>query len=61
MDAILDSWLPQQEGIPSVAGTALVPSSRTKELAQVPSTQNLAMVQTVAEGQASAQRHPRRG
>lgn len=57
----MDPWLPQPQRLPEVAGTTFVPPSRAKELAQVPPTQNLAMVQTLAEGQAPPQRHSRRG
>lgn len=61
MDAILGTWLPLQKGIQEVARTAFGPSSVPEKLAQIPQTAYLAMVQIVAEGQTTAQRHPYRG
>ncbi|PRD34044.1 UNVERIFIED_CONTAM: hypothetical protein NCL1_15806 [Trichonephila clavipes] len=61
MVASLDQVVPQQEGIQEAAGTKGCFARHSTQSPQIPSTSQLAMVQTVHQGQAFAQHGPRRG
>lgn len=61
LDAILGPWLLVPQGVQEIARATFGPPSVPEEFAQIPQVAYLAMVQTVAEGQATPQRHPYRG
>lgn len=61
LDAILGQRLLVQERVQETARTTFGPPSVPEELEEVPQVEDLALVQTVAESQASPQRHPYRG
>lgn len=61
LDAILGTWLPLQERIQEIARATFGAPSVPKKLAQIPQIAYMALVQIVAEGQTTSQRHPHRG